>query len=55
VRWLARVDWASVSPISNDNLHLVYELMPEENMEIAEFKSQRLDHALLAIFGGRGN
>jgi N-ethylmaleimide reductase len=29
-------------------LHLVYELMPEENMELAEFKSNHLDHALLA-------
>lgn len=29
-------------------LHLVYELMPEANMEIAEFKSHHLDHALLA-------
>lgn len=29
-------------------LHLVYELMPEENMEIAEFKARHLDHALLA-------
>jgi N-ethylmaleimide reductase len=28
-------------------LHLVYELMPEENMEIAEFKARHLDHALL--------
>jgi N-ethylmaleimide reductase len=29
-------------------LHLVYELMPEANMEVAEFKSHPLDHALLA-------
>ncbi len=29
-------------------LHLVYELMPEANMEIAEFKSHHLDHTLLA-------
>ncbi|MNL05223.1 N-ethylmaleimide reductase [compost metagenome] len=29
-------------------LHLVYELMPEANMEVAEFKSRHLDHALLA-------
>ncbi|MGF6130482.1 N-ethylmaleimide reductase [Pseudomonas frederiksbergensis] len=29
-------------------LHLVYELMPEANMEVAEFKSHHLDHALLA-------
>ena len=29
-------------------LHLVYELMPEGNMESAEFKQRFLDHALLA-------
>jgi N-ethylmaleimide reductase len=29
-------------------LHLVYELMPEGNMETAEFKQRFLDHALLA-------
>ncbi|MBZ9783337.1 alkene reductase [Pseudomonas sp. REP124] len=29
-------------------LHLVYELMPEANMEVAEFKSNHLDHELLA-------
>lgn len=29
-------------------LHLVNELIPEANMEVAEFKSQHLDHALLA-------
>jgi N-ethylmaleimide reductase len=29
-------------------LHLIYELMPEENMEIAEFKMHHLEHALLA-------
>ncbi|MCK8666317.1 alkene reductase [Pseudomonas azerbaijanoccidens] len=29
-------------------LHLVYELMPEANMEVAEFKSRHLEHALLA-------
>ncbi|WP_338584621.1 alkene reductase [Pseudomonas sp. MAG733B] len=38
-------------------LHLVYELMPEANMEVAEFKSHHLDHALLvkvrAAFPGK--
>jgi N-ethylmaleimide reductase len=29
-------------------MHLVYELMPEENMETAEFKAHHLDHTLLA-------
>ena len=29
-------------------IHLLYELMPEGNMETAEFKSRYLDHALLA-------
>ncbi|SAL59623.1 NADH:flavin oxidoreductase [Caballeronia cordobensis] len=29
-------------------MHLVYELMPEGNMETAEFKSRFVDHALLA-------
>jgi N-ethylmaleimide reductase len=29
-------------------IHLVYELMPEGNMETAEFKPRYLDHALLA-------
>ncbi|WP_075791924.1 alkene reductase [Massilia putida] len=29
-------------------LHLVYELMPTENMEVAEFTARHLDHALLA-------
>ena len=37
-------------------LHLVYELMPEANMEVAEFKSNHLDHELLsrvrAVFPG---
>jgi N-ethylmaleimide reductase len=28
-------------------LHLVYELMPEANMEVAQFKTNHLDHALL--------
>ena len=29
-------------------IHLLYELMPEGNMETAEFKARHLDHALLA-------
>lgn len=29
-------------------LHLVYELMPEANMEVAQFQPHHLDHALLA-------
>jgi N-ethylmaleimide reductase len=29
-------------------LHLVYELMPEENMEVAQFRANHLDRALLA-------
>lgn len=29
-------------------LHLVYELMPEGNMETAEFQASHIDHALLA-------
>jgi N-ethylmaleimide reductase len=29
-------------------MHLVYELMPEKNMEVAEFNARHLDHGLLA-------
>jgi N-ethylmaleimide reductase len=32
-------------------IHLLYELMPDANMEMAEFKPRYLDHALLPRLG----